>query len=653
MIATLPETIELNDLAAVDWLPEELDAWGWQEPMPTAAWVERYVKIPGRGAAVPGPVNLDLTAYLRGLYDAFDDPVIEIITGLFGTQLGKTLFLYTCMMASTVQDPGPLQLVMPTEPDAREVAGNQLREYVSACEPLMDLTEPDRLTREGYWYRSCDWYFGWSNSRASLSRRSIRRMLYDEVEKFPPFVGRESNPLRLGDARLRTFRNTTGAKSVRVSSPTTRDGLIGQSYEASDQRHFWARCPACGAYQVLIWDQVRWPGGEDGHSLEADAVRTQNAAWYACIDCEATWNDAMRMDAVRAGVWAREGERVEAGGQIAGRAKKPHSRHAGFQVSALYSPFVRLSQLAADWIECQGDLAALMAFVCQELGEFWEETENEVKETPLRGHVEAYVMGTAPVGVQAVTCGVDVQRGYFVVETRGWGYGLESWLLDARVIQTDEQLREYLRDMRFARVDDGGQGLDATAQRPLPIHVAAMDAGDQTAYVYDLAQRWREIDLRITMGQDLMSGAMKVRAQPIAKNPRTKRSYAYRMMRFNFESLYWKDTQARLAQVDQPGPGYLHLPADTPEAWFRQFLSERKVVDRRRGKTGRSGRPAKIWKTRGENTPNHYWDCAILNCVLTDMQLLNLRSLTPAAARRHEATPAVERTGDRPIRTSY
>ena len=331
------DTVVCQGVELLDWLPEELLAWDLPELVPTADWVEAHVKLAGRDVAIPGPIDLNLTPDLRGLFDALDDPAIETITGVFGTQLGKTTFLYGALLSTIRQRPGPALLVMPTEPDAREVAGGVLRNWVLDCEPVKALLADGEtsLTKEGYTFAGSSLYFGWSNSAASLARRACRYAFYDEVEKFPPFVGRESNPLKLGDARLRTFRHTTGCKSVRVSSPTDRTGLIGKSFEASDQRSFWVPCPACGEYQVLTWKQVVWPKGGDGHSADPDVIREEDLARYQCPHCQAAWDDARRIAAVRRGVWARRGQRVGRDGLVAGAAERPRSSHAGFHARPL------------------------------------------------------------------------------------------------------------------------------------------------------------------------------------------------------------------------------------------------------------------------------------------------------------------------------
>lgn len=645
----MPDTITAaGGIELVDWTPEELAAWQIPELVPTSVWIERHMRISSKNAAVPGPVDLDLTPYLRGIFDAYDDPGIEIITGLFGTQLGKTLALYGMKLSSTCQRPRPQLLVMPTEADAREVAGGVLKQFVLDCEPAAKLLPngEDSLTKEGYEFSTCNWYFGWSNAPATMARRACGEVDYDEVEKYPPYSGREADPIRVGDARLRTYRNTLGAKSIRFSSPTVRDGPIGKSYMASDQRSFWTPCPACGEYQPLAWSQVHWPKGADGHSVEADAIRDGNLAWYECRACAAHWTDAQRISAVRRGVWAKAGQRVSKAGLVEGEAQRPHSNHAGFHVSSLYSPFVTMSQLAAQWLECQGDAAALQGFINQELGEFYAEVETEIKpealtkhKAPAAGQPGGYIMGQCPPGVQVVTCGVDKQRGYFVLEARGWGFGLESWLLDARYVQTEQELHEYLRDKRFARVDDAGQPLDETTHPPLAIRRTLIDSGDETADVYTLVFAWGDIDIRPTKGSDIISGPLKVRASPISKNPRTKRSFGRSILLYTFENLYWKDAQARLAAVETHGPGYYHLPADTPDEWFRQFTCEEKVTDRRRRAGGRSGRPKRYWKPKSEHAANHYWDAAVLNMVCTDEQILNLRKLALRPAPLAQGKP--------------
>ena len=42
-------------------------------------------------------------------------------------------------------------------------------------------------------------------------------------------------------------------KTVKVSTPTTRDGYIFREYDRSDKRKYYVPCPHCGKYQVFVF----------------------------------------------------------------------------------------------------------------------------------------------------------------------------------------------------------------------------------------------------------------------------------------------------------------------------------------------------------------------------------------------------------------
>lgn len=645
-----PPIVCIRGVETLDWLPEEAAAWAMAELVPTAEWVEKHVRIPTDAAALPGPVDLNLTPYLRGPFEAIDDPEIETITFMSGSQLGKTLFLYGSILAGVVQRPGPRLLVMPTEPDAREVAGGPLKNMAVECEAFISCAAAGEasLTKEGWQIIGGNVHFGWSNSAASLARRPCREVFYDEVDKFPPYIGRDVDPISLGDKRLRTYRNTTGSKSVRVSTPTTPDGPIAESYDESDKRTFRVPCPACGAHQRLMWDRVVWPRGPDGHSADPDKIERGRLARYACEHCEATWTDGQKNTAVRSGVWARDGEEVTAEGRVTGQAIKT-GRHAGFAISAIYSPFTTLGQLAAAFLRAVARGAiALQDFVNSELGEIWLEKETETSESAMRKHAGGYdkakadaetglVVGQMPPGVQAITASVDVQKHEFIVCVRGWGFGLESWVLDYRRIPLDEiALGRYLRTTRFLRIGhDSEVGM---------IGATVIDTGDQAAYVYGILDRWRDI---VIYGVRTASadGGPPWTSSPREKDPRTGRRYSSSIPHYTKHPQFYKDRVALRMHHDEPGPGYIHLPADVDDDYLGELCSEHKVFDRRRGKTGRSARrPKKSWVIKPGHGANHYWDTAVNQELVAD--LLHLRFLPDPAAKPQGAKEKPKTAGD-------
>ena len=101
-----------------------------------------------------------------------------------------------------------------------------------------------------------------SNSSASLSARSCRLILCDEVDRYPLSAGSEGDPVLLAKKRSVSFWNR---KIVLTSTPTIKgSSRIEASFEQSDQRRYYVPCESCGEYQVLEWARVQWDEGHPG-----------------------------------------------------------------------------------------------------------------------------------------------------------------------------------------------------------------------------------------------------------------------------------------------------------------------------------------------------------------------------------------------------
>ena len=81
-----------------------------------------------------------------------------------------------------------------------------------------------------------------ANSPSSLSSRSCRLVLADELDRMPLSVGEEGDPVSLAIKRSSTFHNR---KIIMVSTPTLSGvSRIEQAYRESDQRQYWVSLPA-------------------------------------------------------------------------------------------------------------------------------------------------------------------------------------------------------------------------------------------------------------------------------------------------------------------------------------------------------------------------------------------------------------------------
>jgi len=191
------------------------------EKLTVSQWADKYRILSEKDSAAPGPWRTERTPYLKEPMDAFNDPKVQDITFIAGTQLGKTVMELNMIGYAVAQDPGPMLIVYPSDKLAKFTSENRLQ-------PMMELSPNLRekfQDRESQW---CELQFPnmyialvGANSPSNLASRPVRYIFFDEIDKFPKWSGTEAGPLALAEERTKTFYNK---KKVKVSSPTLKNG---------------------------------------------------------------------------------------------------------------------------------------------------------------------------------------------------------------------------------------------------------------------------------------------------------------------------------------------------------------------------------------------------------------------------------------------
>ena len=173
------------------------------------------------------------------------------------------------------------------------------------------------------------------------------------------------------------------------------------------------------------WSGLQW----DKELKDDKEVHRPETAGYVCKECGTLIEEAAKYRMLAEGEWKRE---------------NPEGRFPGFHINALYSPWVQWSELVEKWLEVQGDIEQLKAFINLQLGEPWEERRTEFKPEALAARVEEYP-AEVPDGVGVLTAAVDVQGDRLELIVKGWGGGEESWLIGHHRLHGDPQAREGWR----------------------------------------------------------------------------------------------------------------------------------------------------------------------------------------------------------------
>ena len=134
------------------WSKIEREAWKLPEQITVSQWADENRVLDEFTSAEPGQWRTDRAPYLRGIMDAFADPVVEEITIIASTQIGKTESLYNMMGYAIDQDPAPGLYVMAKAEDVEQAAENRLKPMVFKSRALCShLTgRADDLTKKRF-----------------------------------------------------------------------------------------------------------------------------------------------------------------------------------------------------------------------------------------------------------------------------------------------------------------------------------------------------------------------------------------------------------------------------------------------------------------------------------------------------------------------
>ena len=529
--------------------------------------------------------------------DSVNDPRTERIVLMASAQVGKSSVIENILGFFINQEPCPAILIQPTLEMGQTFAKLRLRPMLKDT-PLLEelLNEPKQRgetesTLLQLHYPGGSLSITGANSPSSLSSRSCRLVLADEVDRMPFSAGEEGDPLSLAIKRSSTYFNR---KIVMVSTPTIRGvSRIEQAYLESDQRQFGVPCPHCKTFQVLEWKQVQW------------AENKPETAHIVCGSCEEPWTEAQRLYAVSQGVW---------------RAREPFHGTAGFHLSALVSPWIRLPELAREFLSSKDRPERLQTFVNLVLGESWDETR-ESSTIGLDLYERREKLRPVPQEVLLLTAGTDVQDDRLETTVCGWGRDERLFVIEHSIIWDDPSSgRCWDRLAAYYRTE-----FESEDGRRLRIKRACVDSGGHhTSSVYAFAGR--------TRGVLALKGVFGSEAEPLVKASRKyKGSPLILAVSNKAKALLFY----RFRITDAEAPGFIRFDESLDLDWFEQLGAERMSRSYQRGQLTHIFKPV-------PGRRNEAIDCLAYN--VAAMSVLNIRNWDQLEKSQFEARQKRENT---------
>lgn len=600
-------------------------------------WARLNRVLSEKQSAEPGNWNNDRTPYLVGIMDALSDPQITDIVIMKAAQVGMSEAMRNAVGYWIDQDPGPVLYVMPDEDSAREVMAEKLRPLIrdTPCLAIHASPKQSDIGQRRILLDNMEIHAAWAGSPQSMASRPKRYVVYDEAGKYPPFSGREADPISLGNERTKTYRHR--AKRIILGTPTVRSDPVHQAWEASPVRlHFHVPCPKCGVYAPPAWTSVRWPADLPGtRDEQAAAVEAGGLAWYQCA-CGAEIRERQRAAMLRRGRWAPEGATIDPDGPTIQGVPRGTRRRA-FHVPATISPWVLWSEMAAAFLRAIGSESRMMNWRNSYAGEPYEIRAASVKGDSFEAKIAAgHRAGVVPAWAGMLLASADTQKIGFWYVVRAWGHGYRSRLIAEGFADTFADLKARTLDAYFP------SELDTVA--PMAAHMLAIDSGGGTevedsdhnrtdqVYQFAMSDPGRILAIKGHGGKRQLE--VPIRQSFVSHKAPGERDPS-KVALYLLNTGYFKDILSARIANDGTATDAWELHSSVSRAYLAQLTSEHKVIMRK----GRQQEARWVPVTSG--AANHLLDAEVYNIALS--QIAHAELIPPpdelAARRVRESRP--------------
>lgn len=578
------------------------------ERMSLPDWADEHFVLVAESSSEPGPWTT--LPFQRGWMEAMGDPDVPKVTVMKSARVGYTKSFAALVGYHAAHDPCSMLILQPTDEDAKGFSDEELdpmfRDVEVLAGRLTTLKSDGRGGRQTLLKKRFPGgmlTIAGARSPKNFRRITVRAVLRDEIDAYEA-TSKEGDPITLSAKRVVT---ASKPKEVNGSTPTLKHfSRIEREFQNSDQRFFMVPCPHCGTEIRLVWNGTKH--GFKGGGIKWPAGKPE-AAYYECQANGCVIEERDKAPMVAKGRWV---------------ATAPFKGHAGFHISALYSPFpgARWGVLAQEFIDAKrGGAVTLQPFINTVLGETWDAGESFEPESLRSGaHIRDYRENEMPGDAVLVTAGVDIQDDRFEIEFVGWEPNHNTWSLDYKRVFGDPSTPEFWCDLeeQLQRTFTDASG------RSWPVEAACVDSGGHyTDEVYAFTRtRFRR---RVYAVKGSSKWDAPIWPSKMAKAP--KKGAIVFEVGVNAAKM---KTYLRM-QAKENEAGFCFFPMRYGEDYFEQLTAEKLVRSHSKGFEVREFR-----KDAGRR--NEAWDCRIYATVARESVAFDLHK----RANERQSRPAEE-----------
>lgn len=555
------------------------------EKLTVSQWAEKY-RVLDESSNFSGKWSNDITPYLVGIMDAFNDPYIQEINFCKPTQVGGTEAMLNMLGWIIMDNPSPTMIVYPSDDLAKDTSNDRIKPSLSKTPEIKERFYENSSKELNLKFRGMRIYLRGSGSPGKLASKSIKYLFFDEIDKMDGASKKEASPYNLAKERTRTF--TYSKKIYTCSTPTLKTNYVWQIHEdADEQRKYFVPCPHCGEYITFVFKQIRFPEGKEGMT---NAERAKDAV-YVCQKCGCVITDRDKIKMIRKGEW-RDVKK-----NCVGRPRK-----VSFWLNALYSRFLTWAEIALEFLDSKDDPEQLQNFVNSWLAEPWEDTKLKTNADLVLERQTESAEFVVPDWAKMLTAGVDVQENCLYWTIRAWGNYMTSQNIAHGQAFSFVEL-EKIMNLEY-RMQNGS---------PMLVSLALIDSGYNADSVYDFCVGNSDWALPSKGSSNPMNSHYKF--STVNKSG----SKAFGMNLVLIDTGKYKDMIAGRMRK-QNGSGAWMVYAGCDREYAEQVTAEHKVNVRTN-----NGKMKQEWVQKTSHADNHYLDCEVYAMAAADV--MGVRSL--------------------------
>lgn len=568
--------LQIRKFACAGYIRDALRFLKPPENLTVSQWAERYRILNSETSAMPGPWRNRKTPYLIGIMDELLNYETEEVIFCKCTQVGGSEAMLNMLGYIIQQDPSPTMVVYPTDKLAESISKNRLQPMLKASPTLAALFKEFQSQDLELQFSGMYLSLVGSNSPSSLASKAIKYLMLDEVDKYPGNTKKEADPIALARERTKTFATR---KIYMTSTPTLKNGHIWDALENADiEKHYFVPCPHCGEMIELTFNNLKWPE-RDGLS---NAERADMAS-YKCPECDCLIEDYHKDKMLQNGEW-----RIV-------KQNTTNKKKVAFWINTLYSPFVRFSEVALEFMNSFGDPEKFQNFKNSWLAEPWEDTATHMDEDMVLEHQTDVPEFVVPDWARMLTAGVDVQKDCMYYDIRAWGNYITSQSI------THGQARSWAdidRVMNYTYRNAAGDGFQ--------VMLCLIDSGYNADETYEFCVERSDWAMPVKGSSNPMTSHYRIST---VNRPGTRADGIQLIMT---DGDKYKDMIA--SRLHKPvGTGSWMVYQGCDREYARQLTAEQKVNVRS------NGRVVQKWEPKTQHIDNHYLDCGVYALAAADI----------------------------------